>query len=565
MEAQPKPKQPPVSGEEDIEKLSLVDIEAAMSMSVTDAVFTSVLSSYPVGAHIQCRCQVSDPADLSEGCWVGLFKVGWASAEADCVCRAECRRESERVLAAVFSPGQLPRDTREFYQFCFAAPGGLVKGASPPFLFRAAPADDFVSVVDEELQGVVVSARTAQLEGQLASMRLEQEAQRSAAEDAAERLRAELSELSERLSAAESRAANSKSESCRLRAELGRQDEWRQVQAARLIEAEDEKQRLLRRLEEVARDAETAGDQADAARQSLELHAAERQRLAEELQAARLESERLSGQLQAVSGQLEAAQQRERRVADQLTETQAAAETAQSTAAAQLEAQRAQQQQELQLMQAELQQRHAAEQQKLQQQLQVAEAQSAQLLAELQQLRQQRQASPEELQAQQARYCSLLTAYEGVKKQFHSAEDRERIVKLKYDEVIECNRQMLAREDRLHQTTQEFKDRLQEGCKEYKRLMKKYKEAQHQLQRQQQAEPAEEFHDAIGGDDETEEDGTGTVIHRPPPVEVPLTALTAAAPVAELARVCPVCDVTDFASQTDYEEHVHSHFGEADD
>uniref|UniRef100_A0A1I8HEV8 SKICH domain-containing protein n=1 Tax=Macrostomum lignano TaxID=282301 RepID=A0A1I8HEV8_9PLAT len=487
MEAQPKPKQPPVSGEEDIEKLSLVDIEAAMSMSVTDAVFTSVLSSYPVGAHIQCRCQVSDPADLSEGCWVGLFKVGWASAEADCVCRAECRRESERVLAAVFSPGQLPRDTREFYQFCFAAPGGLVKGASPPFLFRAAPADDFVSVVDEELQGVVVSARTAQLEGQLASMRLEQEAQRSAAEDAAERLRAELSELSERLSAAESRAANSKSESCRLRAELGRQDEWRQVQAARLIEAEDEKQRLLRRLEEVARDAETAGDQADAARQSLELHAAERQRLAEELQAARLESERLSGQLQAVSGQLEAAQQRERRVADQLTE------------------------------------------------------------------------------AQQARYCSLLTAYEGVKKQFHSAEDRERIVKLKYDEVIECNRQMLAREDRLHQTTQEFKDRLQEGCKEYKRLMKKYKEAQHQLQRQQQAEPAEEFHDAIGGDDETEEDGTGTVIHRPPPVEVPLTALTAAAPVAELARVCPVCDVTDFASQTDYEEHVHSHFGEADD
>uniref|UniRef100_A0A1I8IN86 UBZ1-type domain-containing protein n=1 Tax=Macrostomum lignano TaxID=282301 RepID=A0A1I8IN86_9PLAT len=343
-----------------------------------------------------------------------------------------------------FKPAaKLPRDTREFYQFCFAAPGGLVKGASPPFLFRAAPADDFVSVVDEELQGVVVSARTAQLEGQLASMRLEQEAQRSAAEDATERLRAELSELSERLSAAESRAANSESESCRLRAELGRQDEWRQVQAARLIEAEDEKQRLLRRLEEVARDAETAGDQADAARQSLELHAAERQRLAEELQAARLESERLSGQLQAVSGQLEAAQQRERRVADQLTE-------------------------------------------------------------------------------------------------FHSAEDRERIVKLKYDE----------------------------GCKEYKRLMKKYKEAQqqlHQLQRQQQAEPAEEFHDAIGGDDETEEDGTGTVIHRPPPVEVPLTALTAAAPVAELARVCPVCDVTDFASQTDYEEHVHSHFGEADD
>ncbi|PAA62184.1 hypothetical protein BOX15_Mlig032948g5 [Macrostomum lignano] len=319
MEAQPKPKQPPVSGEEDIEKLSLVDIEAAMSMSVTDAVFTSVLSSYPVGAHIQCRCQVSDPADLSEGCWVGLFKVGWASAEADCVCRAECRRESERVLAAVFSPGQLPRDTREFYQFCFAAPGGLVKGASPPFLFRAAPADDFVSVVDEELQGVVVSARTAQLEGQLASMRLEQEAQRSAARTPPNDYGPSCPNCPSDCPRGVPRR-QLESESCRLRAELGRQDEWRQVQAARLIEAEDEKQRLLRRLEEVARDAETAGDQADAARQSLELHAAERQRLAEELQAARLESERLSGQLQAVSGQLEAAQQRERRVADQLTE-----------------------------------------------------------------------------------------------------------------------------------------------------------------------------------------------------------------------------------------------------
>jgi len=66
-----------------------------------------------------------------------------------------------------FVGSKLPKDDGEFYQFCYVAASGQVRGASPPFQFKHPMTDDLIEVEDENGELLVIRTKTAVLEDQL--------------------------------------------------------------------------------------------------------------------------------------------------------------------------------------------------------------------------------------------------------------------------------------------------------------------------------------------------------------------------------------------------------------
>ena len=58
----------------------------------------------------------------------------------------------------------MPEDDGDFYQFCYVASTGQVKGASTPFQFKKPRADDFVEMVDDENDMLIIRSKTCLLE-----------------------------------------------------------------------------------------------------------------------------------------------------------------------------------------------------------------------------------------------------------------------------------------------------------------------------------------------------------------------------------------------------------------
>ena len=66
-----------------------------------------------------------------------------------------------------FAGSKLPKDDGEFYQFCYVAASGQVRGASPPFQFKHPMTDDLIEIEDENGELLVIRTKTAVLEDQL--------------------------------------------------------------------------------------------------------------------------------------------------------------------------------------------------------------------------------------------------------------------------------------------------------------------------------------------------------------------------------------------------------------
>jgi len=66
-----------------------------------------------------------------------------------------------------FAGSKLPKDDGEFYQFCYVAASGHVRGASPPFQFKHPMTDDLIEIEDENGELLVIRTKTAVLEDQL--------------------------------------------------------------------------------------------------------------------------------------------------------------------------------------------------------------------------------------------------------------------------------------------------------------------------------------------------------------------------------------------------------------
>lgn len=61
----------------------------------------------------------------------------------------------------------MPKDDGEFYQFCYVAASGHVRGASPPFQFKHPMTDDLIEIEDENGELLVIRTKTVVLEDQL--------------------------------------------------------------------------------------------------------------------------------------------------------------------------------------------------------------------------------------------------------------------------------------------------------------------------------------------------------------------------------------------------------------
>ena len=63
----------------------------------------------------------------------------------------------------------MPKDDGEFYQFCYVAGSGQVRGASTPFQFVSSPpaGEEFIEIEDEDNDIMVIRSRTAVLEDDL--------------------------------------------------------------------------------------------------------------------------------------------------------------------------------------------------------------------------------------------------------------------------------------------------------------------------------------------------------------------------------------------------------------
>ena len=66
-----------------------------------------------------------------------------------------------------FVGNKLPKDDGEFYQFCYVASSGQVRGASPPFQFKHPMTDDLIEIEDENGELLVIRTKTAVLEDKL--------------------------------------------------------------------------------------------------------------------------------------------------------------------------------------------------------------------------------------------------------------------------------------------------------------------------------------------------------------------------------------------------------------
>lgn len=134
--------------------------------------FVCIPETYTAGADVQCSFVVTEDLDISSRDWVGLYKVGWRSSSDYFYYEwspvpANYVRGKEVANRVPFPGSKLPKDDGEFYQFCYVAASGQVRGASPPFQFKHPMTDDLIEIEDENGELLVIRTKTAVLEDQL--------------------------------------------------------------------------------------------------------------------------------------------------------------------------------------------------------------------------------------------------------------------------------------------------------------------------------------------------------------------------------------------------------------
>lgn len=132
-------------------------------------VFPSMPETFPTDAHIECRYTITQDYVPTSRDWIGLYKVGWISFHDylyyDWVSPLKNYEEGKESEGNILFPShKMPDDDGDFYQFCYVASTGQVKGASTPFQFKKPRADDFVEMVDDENDMLIIHSKTCLLE-----------------------------------------------------------------------------------------------------------------------------------------------------------------------------------------------------------------------------------------------------------------------------------------------------------------------------------------------------------------------------------------------------------------
>eukprot|EP00918_Siedleckia_nematoides_P084047 GHVU01184295.1.p1 GENE.GHVU01184295.1~~GHVU01184295.1.p1 ORF type:complete len:903 (+),score=196.98 GHVU01184295.1:43-2751(+) len=129
-------------------------------------IFQNIAETYPTEDHIECKYSVTPNLTPSSHDWVGLYKVGWSSPKEYTYFEWAPLPENDHA-SVLFPAHKLPAEDGEFYQFCYVTASGQVRGASIPFQFKAPNADDFVEVMDDDNDMMIIKHRSIVLEEDL--------------------------------------------------------------------------------------------------------------------------------------------------------------------------------------------------------------------------------------------------------------------------------------------------------------------------------------------------------------------------------------------------------------
>ncbi|KAK6181480.1 hypothetical protein SNE40_009322 [Patella caerulea] len=136
---------------------------------------------YPADAHVECKYTLTNDIIPSTRDWVGLYKVGWMSANDYYYYEwapspKDYKPQTEAQAEILFQAYNLPNDDGEFYQFCYVASSGQIRGASTPFQFKRPSANDFVEIHDFENDMMIVKEKKSYLEENLKEASLQKAA-----------------------------------------------------------------------------------------------------------------------------------------------------------------------------------------------------------------------------------------------------------------------------------------------------------------------------------------------------------------------------------------------------
>ncbi|XP_055957129.1 tax1-binding protein 1 homolog B [Patella vulgata] len=144
-------------------------------------IFLNVAEMYPADAHVECKYTLTNDIIPSTRDWIGLYKVGWMSANDYYYYEwapspKDYKPQTEAQAEILFQAHNLPDDDGEFYQFCYVASSGQIRGASTPFQFKRPSANDFVEIHDIENDMMIVKEKKSYLEENLKEASLQKAA-----------------------------------------------------------------------------------------------------------------------------------------------------------------------------------------------------------------------------------------------------------------------------------------------------------------------------------------------------------------------------------------------------
>ncbi|XP_039299396.1 calcium-binding and coiled-coil domain-containing protein 2-like [Nilaparvata lugens] len=115
---------------------------------------------YPTDCDLRCRYSFKTAfVHPNPGDRIAIFKVGWKHVTEYYLFKMVKVPAEEHVLACqriCFSAPVLPKNVKDLYQLCYLTHDNLVLGASSPFSFYNASAQELVCVEDKACQEVMI-------------------------------------------------------------------------------------------------------------------------------------------------------------------------------------------------------------------------------------------------------------------------------------------------------------------------------------------------------------------------------------------------------------------------
>ncbi|XP_071497558.1 uncharacterized protein [Diadema antillarum] len=129
-------------------------------------IFHGVQECYVPGNDVICNYSLTPAIKPQSRDWIGVFKVGWTSTRQYrafewAPCPADWTEGQDYYQEITFKAYYLPKDEDgEYYQLCYIDSTGKMRGASTPFQFLEQSADDFVQIVDESMDILMIHNKT---------------------------------------------------------------------------------------------------------------------------------------------------------------------------------------------------------------------------------------------------------------------------------------------------------------------------------------------------------------------------------------------------------------------